>query len=83
MTLRATNRFGCVTLAALVLCAGPAFAQNVPSQTQRQVAQTCMPDIRAHCSTVERGGGRLVACLQENSERLSPSCRQALNSLPR
>lgn len=83
MTPNLTNRFGILTLAALALCAGPASAQSSVTPTERQVAQTCMPDIRSYCSNVQRGGGRIVACLRENSERLSPNCKQALDTLPR
>ncbi len=83
MTPKLTSRFGVLTLAALALCAGPAFAQSGVTQTERQVAQTCMPDVRSYCSNVQRGSGRIVACLRENSERLSPNCKQALESLPR
>jgi hypothetical protein len=50
---------------------------------QRQAALACRPDIRAHCSGVERGGGRIAACLQQNSEKLSPNCRQALETAQR
>lgn len=83
MTSRPKGRLGILALAALALCAGPASAQNGPSPAQRQVAQACMPDIRAHCAEVERGGGRILACLRQNSERVSPNCRQALSGLPR
>lgn len=77
------RRLACLALATLPLCAGPAFAQNSPTPAQRQAAQACMPDIRAHCSGIERGDGRIAACLRQNSERLSPGCRQALSSLQR
>ena len=83
MTPTHIRRLGGLALAALALCAGPATAQSGLTPAQRQAAQACMPDIRAHCSGVERGGGRIAACLQQNSEKLSPNCRQALSSLPR
>jgi hypothetical protein len=35
-------------------------------------------DYRALCRGVQPGGGRALACLQENSQSLSPRCQQAL-----
>ncbi|MBR0681704.1 hypothetical protein GXW74_14515 [Roseomonas eburnea] len=76
-------RLGLLGLTALPLLATPAMAQGRMTQSQRQAAQACMPDVRSYCSGVERGGGRILACLQQNSERLSPNCRQAMSSLQR
>ena len=67
----------------LVLLTAPAFAQSGMSQAQRQAARACMPDIRSYCSGVERGGGRILACLQQNTERLSSACRQAMSGAQR
>lgn len=83
MTLKRTTRFGLLALAGFALCAGPALAQSGVTQTERQIAQTCMPDVRSYCSNVQRGSGRILACLRENGERLSPNCKQALDTLPR
>ncbi len=84
MTLTLLGRPGCLALVALpLLVATPAAAQGGMSAAQRQAAQACMPDIRSHCANVDRGGGRIAACLQQNSEKLSPECRQALGALQR
>ncbi|GGJ35437.1 cysteine rich repeat-containing protein [Neoroseomonas lacus] len=84
MTLTLIDRLQLLVLAALpLLAATPAAAQGGMSPSQRQAAQACMPDIRTYCSNVERGGGRIVACLRQNGERLSPNCRQALSGLQR
>ncbi|NKC31674.1 cysteine rich repeat-containing protein [Falsiroseomonas selenitidurans] len=75
---------GLLALAALpLLVATTAAAQGGMSPAQRQATQACLPDIRSHCATVERGGGRIVACLRQNGEKLSPACRQALSGLQR
>lgn len=34
----------------------------------------CRADVQAHCKGVEAGGGRKMACLQENLAKLSPEC---------
>ena len=84
MSLPSLLRRGWVTFAALpLLVVTPAQGQVGASPAQRQAAQACAPDIRAHCANVQRGGGRILACLQQHSEKLSPACAQALRSLPR
>jgi hypothetical protein len=77
-------RYGWLAFAALpLLMVTPAAGQGGASPAERQVAQACAPDIRAHCASVQRGGGRILACLRQNSDKLSPECGQALRSLPR
>ena len=38
----------------------------------------CAADIAAHCSAVEAGRGRRIACLVEKKAQLSPACQQAV-----
>jgi hypothetical protein len=77
-------RYGWLAFAALpLLVVTPAAGQVGASPAARQAAQACAPDIRALCSGVPRGDGRILACLRQNSEKLSPNCAQALGSLPR
>jgi hypothetical protein len=38
------------------------------------VANECRADIRAMCSDVQPGGGRIEACLQANLTQLSAPC---------
>jgi len=40
--------------------------------------RSCAMDYRALCRGVQPGGGRALACLQDNSQSLSPRCRDAL-----
>ena len=84
MTLTMFGRLRLLALAALpLLVATAAAAQRNMSPAERQATQACMPDIRSHCANVERGSGRIVACLRQNSEKLAPECRQALGGLHR
>ena len=39
---------------------------------------SCRWDIGYFCSNVAPGGGRIVSCLEENKEHLSPSCSTML-----
>lgn len=71
-------------LALAVLLAAPAWplAAQQPQQ-QRALANACGADLRTHCANVQRGEGRILACLQQNSARLSQGCRDALARLQR
>ncbi|WP_117193891.1 cysteine rich repeat-containing protein [Rhizobium terrae] len=71
-------------LLALLLAsvAVPASAQMQASPEMRQkafaVARACRSDLKTYCDGVERGDGRIAACLRQNAERLSSPCRTAL-----
>jgi Cysteine rich repeat len=41
-------------------------------------AQACRADIGQYCANVQRGGGRILSCLQSHSSELTPSCRDAM-----
>jgi len=77
--LRVAMLFGLLAAGA----AQPAWAQQQQlTPQQRELARACRSDMRSLCSSVQPGGGRVVACLQQQRERLSPGCSAALNSLP-
>jgi hypothetical protein len=48
-----------------------------PFAIQRAWA-ACADDARRYCSTVVPGGGRIVACLAGNKDRLGPQCRDVI-----
>ena len=41
-------------------------------------AQSCETEIRTLCSEVEAGEGRILACLDENSEQVGETCKKAI-----
>jgi len=43
------------------------------------VAQECRADIETHCSGVEMGDGRILACLDEHDAEVSESCKKAVS----
>lgn len=45
-----------------------------------EVRQACAGDVKALCAGVKPGGGRLAACMRDNTDRLSQGCRQALSA---
>jgi hypothetical protein len=70
------------SLAAISGGAPPHSAMAAPPMSEREKAamlrQSCAMDYRAHCRGIRPGGGRALACLQENSQSLSPRCQDAL-----
>ena len=41
-------------------------------------AESCAVDIKAHCSDVAPGEGRVLACLSDKREELTSTCTQAI-----
>lgn len=52
----------------------PAMAS---AQDLRQFRNVCADDIRAHCASVQPGGGRIAECLGSQAGKLTPQCREA------
>lgn len=65
--------------------AGTASAQMQASPEMRQqaikVARACRDDLKTYCDGVERGEGRIAACLRDNAQKLSSPCRTALSDV--
>ncbi len=45
-------------------------------ETAADLADSCVWDIERLCGEELPGGGRVVACLKEHRERLSPTCKE-------
>ena len=45
------------------------------------VANECRDDLKALCSSIEPGEGRLFDCLEKNEKKVSPRCRQAVKDV--
>jgi Cysteine rich repeat len=63
--------------------APPAVIVVAPIRVFALVRTKCRAEYRAHCSDVDVGGGRVVACLQANAASLSPTCQSGLAELGR
>ncbi|GEC58559.1 hypothetical protein ABIF38_002216 [Bradyrhizobium japonicum] len=64
-----------IILTAALLCgATTAYAQELTS-AQRDA---CMGDYEKFCKSVTPGGGRIIACLAKQSDKLAPACKKVL-----
>lgn len=66
------------TLAALVVLGGPATTLPEVAHAQTAAQQACKGDYQRLCANVSPGGGRIIACLQNHSDKLSAACKDAL-----
>ncbi|MBR0873637.1 hypothetical protein JQ633_24995 [Bradyrhizobium tropiciagri] len=64
-----------IILTAALLCGSTAaFAQELTA-AQRDA---CMGDYEKFCKSVTPGGGRIIACLAKESDKLTPACKKVL-----
>jgi hypothetical protein len=45
---------------------------------RKEADQACEEDIHAFCPGIQPGGGRIAACLKQNTALLSPSCKKRI-----
>jgi hypothetical protein len=81
---RLNRRFRLAALAGALAFAAqaPALAQSAsaqPSPAALEAARAaCTADLQQLCAGVQPGGGRILACLKEHRDKVSPGCRQAV-----
>jgi Cysteine rich repeat len=51
-----------------------AFAQELTAEQR----SACMGDFEKYCKSVTPGGGRIIACLAKQSDKLTPACKKVL-----
>jgi hypothetical protein len=70
--------------AAATVVTTPAPRAMMPAFSPREelmiLRETCGSDFQALCRTVPLGGGRAIACLRDNLQRVSPACHRVLTS---
>ncbi|MBY5338554.1 hypothetical protein HFO99_32440 [Rhizobium leguminosarum] len=70
--------------AAATVVTTPAPRAMMPAFSPREdlmiLRETCGSDFQALCRTVPLGGGRAIACLRDNLQRVSPACYRVLTS---
>ena len=64
-------------LTAAVLClTQAAFAQQLTAEQRN----ACMGDYEKYCKDVTPGGGRIIACLEKESDKITPACKKVLTA---
>ena len=63
-----------LTTAALACASYAAYAQELTA-AQRDA---CMGDYEKYCKGVTPGGGRIIACLAKQTDKLTPACKTVL-----
>jgi Cysteine rich repeat len=82
---RATqDRIFAMRLRPLPIVISIAICSVVPAASQEAtrgaLRQVCLEDFKRLCSAVTRGGGRILKCMTDNSEKLSSPCRASLGA---
>ena len=66
-----------ILTAAALLCASQiSFAQELTAEQRN----ACMGDYEKYCKSVVPGGGRIIACLAKESDKLTPACKKVLEA---
>jgi hypothetical protein len=63
-----------LAMAALILAAPAAKAQDTPAQWAAYIQGSCGKEIKTYCKGVPSGAGRVLACLYAFSNKLSAKC---------
>ena len=66
-----------ILAAAAVLCLSQAASAQEMTAAQRDA---CMGDYEKYCKGVTPGGGRIIACLAKESDKLAPACKKVLEA---
>ncbi len=66
-------------LISALLAAGCAWADDPPAKLDH--LSDCRADLQKLCPNVQPGGGRLVACLKENKDSVSDTCKQRMQQI--
>ena len=53
-----------------------AFAQEMTAEQR----SACMGDYEKYCKGVAPGGGRIIACLAKESDKIAPACKKVLTA---
>ena len=65
-----------LTAAALMCASQAALAQELTSEQRT----ACGGDYQKFCKSVTPGGGRIIACLAKESDKLAPACKKVLEA---
>lgn len=68
-------------LTTALFAAGNALADDPPPPGKLDRLAECRADVQKLCPSVQPGGGRIVACLKDNSDKVSDACKEKLQQM--
>ena len=66
-----------ILAAIAVLCSSQAASAQEMTAEQRSA---CMGDYEKFCKGVTPGGGRIIACLAKEGDKITPACKKVLTA---
>lgn len=63
-----------LAVTALLIVSQTASAQELTAEQR----SACMGDYEKFCKGVTPGGGRIIACLAKENDKLTPACKKVL-----
>ena len=63
-----------ILMTAIVCAAIPALAQDMTAEQRT----ACLGDYEKYCKGTMPGGGRIIACLAEQNDKLAPACKKVV-----
>jgi cysteine rich repeat protein len=64
------------TATALLFFSQAGFAQELTAEQR----SACMGDYEKFCKGVTPGGGRIIACLAKEGDKITPACKKVLTA---
>ncbi len=60
----------------------PACKQNIAKARERvkEFAEACKADAEKSCKDIKPGGGRILRCLKQHEDTLSPACKEEMQN---
>ena len=66
-----------LVIATVCLTASPLLAQD----NNGSLRDACKGDVATYCKDVPMGEGRIIRCLRDHKDMLTPACKTALRGL--
>ena len=59
----------------------PACQENIAKMKEniRDFREACKDDMKKLCAGTQRGGGRIIQCMKQHEEELSPACKEQMD----